>query len=120
MRFIKNCFIPNKENEYYPYSIRKKQLITYVVFMFVFNVFASGFLSKLPGQALADTIYSSSDVIALANEDRSNAGVTLLNESSKLDSAASAKSADMFKYQYWAHDNPTTGATPWSFITASG
>jgi hypothetical protein len=38
----------------------------------------------------------------------------------KLDLAAENKLNDMAKYQYWAHQNPVTGAQPWDFIDAAG
>ncbi len=117
---IKDFFLPTASNKYYPLSLQPHFLYTYLVFMVIFNLFAGRFLSDFPASVLAQSTYSGSDIISLANQDRLGVGLTSLTENQLLDNAASAKATDMLKYQYWAHDNPTTGATPWSFIVASG
>lgn len=58
-------------------------------------------------------------VIQLTNNERLNAGVSIVKENTQLDQAALAKATDMFENNYWAHVSPT-GTEPWYFITASG
>lgn len=118
---FKNFFIPNPSNNYYPISIRPRFMYTYLVFMLIFNLFASHYLTNFAVSPVeAQTTYSSEDIINLTNQDRQTANVALLNENTDLDNAAAAKAADMFQYDYWAHYNPVTGASPWDFITKSG
>jgi len=58
-------------------------------------------------------------VIELTNNERLNAGLTIVKQNQELSQAAQAKAADMFAHNYWAHLSPT-GTEPWSFITSSG
>jgi len=58
-------------------------------------------------------------VIELTNNERLNAGLTILKTNDQLNQAALAKAADMFENNYWAHVSPT-GVEPWYFITKSG
>lgn len=58
-------------------------------------------------------------VLVLTNQERAKSGLAALSLNGKLSSAASAKAADMFAKQYWAHVSPT-GAEPWDFIVAAG
>jgi uncharacterized protein YkwD len=117
---FKDFFIPTQHNGYYPISIQPRFLYTYLVFMLIFNLFTANFFSQLPTSVNAQTTFSSTDIIYLTNQDRLSNNLPVLTENTDLDSAATAKAADMFKYQYWAHYNPSTGASPWSFIVANG
>ena len=58
-------------------------------------------------------------VLVLTNQQRAQSGLAALAISNQLSSAASAKAADMFQNQYWAHVSPS-GKEPWDFISASG
>lgn len=43
-----------------------------------------------------------------------------LRKNNLLTLAAQRKAQDLITYGYWAHNNPTTGATPWKFILGTG
>lgn len=58
-------------------------------------------------------------VIELTNNERLNAGLTIVMVNDELNQAALAKATDMFENNYWAHISPT-GTEPWQFITNSG
>ena len=62
---------------------------------------------------------SSGSLVSLVNSSRSQAGLATLSTNGQLESAASAKAADMFLNQYFAHTSPQ-GKTPWDFIGATG
>lgn len=68
-----------------------------------------GYASQIPPQT----------IIELTNKERAAAGLPTLKESKELDAAATAKAADMFASDYWAHNAPD-GTEPWTFILNSG
>jgi hypothetical protein len=59
------------------------------------------------------------EIIALTNTERADNNVSNLQEDALLDSAASAKAADMATNDYFAHVGPG-GKTPWQWIDQSG
>lgn len=58
---------------------------------------------------------SVSEVIALTNQKRAEAGVPALRENPNLDQGASSKGAHMLANNYWAHVAPD-GTQPWKFF----
>jgi hypothetical protein len=58
-------------------------------------------------------------VLDLVNQERTKNNLSPLSLNTDLSTAATAKAADMFKNNYWAHVSPK-GTTPWEFITGSG
>lgn len=52
----------------------------------------------------------------LVNQYRVEQGLAPLKRIPQLDASAQEKCDDMVKYKYWAHDNPSTGTEPWTFI----
>lgn len=54
------------------------------------------------------------------NQQREQRGVAALSLVQTLVKSALAHCQDIVKYDYWAHVNPVTGATPWQFISAAG
>lgn len=64
--------------------------------------------------------YSNSEVISAVNSTRTQNSLKTLTENKQLDQAAAAKLADIQTYQYWAHNNPTTQKTWFSFIRQAG
>lgn len=59
------------------------------------------------------------EVITLANGARSQAGLSVLSENSRLSEAAQAKAEDMLKHDYFAHTSPI-GVEPWYWIKQAG
>lgn len=55
-------------------------------------------------------------IFKLVNEYRTEQGVAPLKRSKALDNSAMEKCLDMQEYQYWSHDNPVTGETPFAVI----
>ena len=58
-------------------------------------------------------------LVTLTNQDRLEAGVLPLTESTLLSTAAQEKADDMVKEGYFAHTSPL-GISPWHWITAVG
>ncbi|MEI6462722.1 MAG: CAP domain-containing protein [bacterium] len=88
------------------------------VVIFGFNFLSFNYLPNFVNKVEAGSI-NADDLINLANESRSDAGLVKLNKNSELTAAAKAKSEDMFAKGYWAHFGPN-GETPWQFIKAAG
>ena len=59
-------------------------------------------------------------VLYAVNETRVEHGLQPLTMNAQLQQAAEAKGVNMQSYGYWAHTNPTTHETGWTFIQASG
>ncbi len=87
-------------------------------------VFSLGFLNKsagirggvILGYATNITV---DQVVAQTNQQRSAVGLSPLQFSGVLSSAAQAKAQDMFSNNYWAHVSPA-GKQPWDFIREAG
>lgn len=112
---IQNCLIPNKRNKFKPYLLRKVAILAYSLLLIFVNSFG-GLLGI--DQALASSI-TSSNIVALTNQERNSLGLNTLNTNAQLSAAALAKANDMFEKQYWDHFGPN-GETPWQFIRAAG
>jgi len=112
---VKKFFIPNKENSYKPYLLRKIALVLYTAILLFVNTF--GGLLGIP-QAMASSI-SPANIIQLTNQQRTASGLNTLTSNAKLAAAAQAKANNMFELQYWDHYGPN-GETPWMFISQAG
>ncbi len=112
---MKKFFIPNKENSYKPYLLRKIALVLYTAILLFVNTF--GGLLGIP-QAMASSI-SPANIIQLTNQQRTASGLNTLTSNAKLAAAAQAKANNMFELQYWDHYGPN-GETPWMFISQAG
>ncbi|MCB9791083.1 hypothetical protein H6764_03610 [Candidatus Nomurabacteria bacterium] len=115
---LKELFIPDKKNGYYPYAIRKPALSFYTVLLILFNLF-SGVLLPAANQEVAASSITPYALIELTNKERVGRGLNSLNTDSRLTEAAYDKAADMFKKDYWDHFGPN-GETPWQFINGEG
>lgn len=61
-----------------------------------------------------------STLFTLVNQQRVANGLSALIDNPKLDASATAKCSDMVLHNYWAHDDPVTGTTPWDFMHQQG
>jgi hypothetical protein len=59
-------------------------------------------------------------LLELTNEKRAANGLNSLRLNDALSDAGRRKANDMFTTNYWAHNNPVTGSTPWTWIGATG
>lgn len=119
MRHLKRYFIPHKENDYKPHSLREKSVLVLFLIVvvaelgFLIQVFVifdkTNFLaSVLPGV-----------LVSLTNSDREKNDAPPLKENSLLVKAAEAKAQDMATRGYFAHTSPD-GKTPWYWLDQVG
>jgi uncharacterized protein YkwD len=60
------------------------------------------------------------NVFVAVNGERATLGIAPLERSEQLDEVAQAKLDDIVEYRYWSHNNPVTGATPWTWFKQKG
>ncbi|MDD3661623.1 MAG: CAP domain-containing protein [Candidatus Dojkabacteria bacterium] len=109
-----NLIIPRYQNGFYPLLLRKKALAVFTVGLLGLNMLSNG-----AGLGIFAGSVSSSDLVALTNQERAAAGLSSLQVDARLTSAAHAKAQNIFTYQYWSHYGPN-GETPWQFILGQG
>lgn len=71
-------------------------------------------LRTIPASAFAN-----STVVSLINSQRTAAGLSSLQQNSKLNISANSKAIHLCQNNYWGHTGPD-GVTPWSFISKAG
>jgi len=110
-----SLFLPGRHNYY---RARLLHLPVLAMMVFVFLLFHTSF-SLLALSHPAVLGYSSeitpAKIIELTNKEREKNGLSLLKNNSLLNEAARRKAADMFAFDYWAHESPT-GRKPWDFF----
>lgn len=115
---IKGIFIPYEGNNHKPKVLRPKSLISYALIAIVIKLAVTGFLFvTYPTPAELAAIISS-NMIALVNESRVEAGVEPLKENLILGTFAQSKGQDMITRDYFAHNTPE-GKRPWQWIDRS-
>jgi len=106
---LKDYFIPHKGNDYKPKALHHKRLLFHVgtVLLVKVIILILVFFYPITAWMTPDiSIAQSKKVITLTNNIRSNQGLGLLEENSKLNQAAVKKVEDMFINQYFAHVSP--------------
>lgn len=112
--FIRDLFIPNYNNSFYPNLLRKPALILYTILIVSVNAFFS-----IQGVETYASDVSSTALVDYVNQERRSTGLSELKVNSRLVSAAYAKADHIFENQYWSHYGPD-GEAPWDFIDESG
>lgn len=103
-----------------PFWVRRVRHANRVSSNFKSTKFIGAFFTVLVFSTLCATGVSASDiapqkVVDLANADRKEKGLGLLNENDKLANAAAMKAEDMVAKDYFAHTS-SEGLTPWHWI----
>lgn len=107
MQFISNSFL----------SLASKRASAITLSL---ALLAAGVSSALPHIAHAEkTSISTSELVALTNADRAEAGLGELTVNKKLVAAAQAKADNMAKNGYFAHQNPD-GTDSWHWFRLAG
>src|SRR3989344_3261232 len=119
LQWVKDIFVPSKDNTYRPHVLRRGMLI----FFLGLALAAEGFLvanlvTRQSGASFLAAVVQS-EIIALTNTARAEGGVGALTEQTQLDAAAQAKAQDMAAKGYFAHVGPD-GREPWAWITDAG
>lgn len=128
-RHLKHWLVPHKHNDHRPHLIRAHGLAIVAVLIVGLQTTA---LAVRPAAARPPGHQSIGAVLAYAtditpqelfdqtNQQRAANGLPPLQLDSRLNASASAKAADMFQYDYWAHVNPVNGTQPWYWFTQAG
>lgn len=116
---VKNsCFIlPYPDSGTRARFLKNSALFVYVLVLLSFQLFVYRASPQILGFA---TNIKVDEVYTLVNQERSEAGLSGLSRSSKLEKAALEKARDMFAKNYWAHYAPDGSTTPWQFIISAG
>jgi uncharacterized protein YkwD len=116
---IHDHFIPHERNNYHPHILNQRLLglLSMLMVAVKFAVLASVAFS--PAATTYSSAITTSNVLSLTNESRTEYSLPALVLNTKLSQAAQAKAADMAAKGYFAHTSPD-GRTPWSFIQAAG
>lgn len=117
--FLSHLFMPRESNNHRAKVLHHTNLFLTIVFLLLASFLIQGIRVSFPSVLGIQADISSEELLFLTNKERQNAGVGSLVSNEKLSQAANEKAADMFAYNYWAHNSPT-GKTPWVFIKSTG
>lgn len=113
-------FIPSLDNDHKPHFLRHGALHFYSAALIAVKVFVIAFLFiTYPSIAEFSTV-TSNRIIELSNNARADQGLPVLMRNSTLDESAMLKAQDMVANNYFAHDDPVNGTTPWEWFKAAG
>jgi len=117
--FWKKLFIPHEHNNHRA-NLLKPAFLGLFIALYVLNQSLIKTLSIVrPGILGYSSEITAQKVLDQTNQVRQKAGLTLLSYNSTLSKSASAKAADMFANNYWAHNSPS-GKSPWDFFKQNG
>ena len=120
---IQRFFIPHEDNNYHAQSLHTNMLSTYLV-VAIMLVFISKQVPAFSNVLGIATDITTQKLFSLTNDERTKAGLALLQENTELDKAAAAKAKDMFQKDYWSHFAPAPCndglCSPWDFIKQAG
>ncbi len=97
--------------------LKNSALFLYVLVLLFSQVYLYRMSPRILGFA---TNIATSELYQLVNQERSKAGLPILQRNYKLEQAALKKAQDMFAKNYWAHYAPDGSTTPWQFILQAG
>lgn len=118
--FFHHLFIPRESNKHRARILHHDSLLLIITFMLFTAALFSTVQNNFPMVLGITANISINDLVNLTNQDRAENNVGPLRLNAELSQAATAKAADMFAHDYWAHIDPDTGATPWVFIKNAG
>ena len=116
---IHHYFLPHESNNYKARTLHVTVFIYYIALLLLFQTSAGIIRHAVPNILGYATSITVEQTLALVNKKRAETGLSPLQLSFELSTAATQKAADMFTKDYWAHVSPT-GATPWQFINGAG
>ena len=108
---IKNFFLPTPENNFYPFSLRKKAIITYILIAVLIKTIPLLVIYYVPTTNFFAEV-NSNVILNLTNEYRKQNGLNELKVNPLLNEIAKEKASDMLSKKYFAHNSPD-GLTPW-------
>ena len=116
---FKHFFVPGHHNAHRPRVLHRSWLVFFLAVILATEGFlVSNLIARQSNQQFLAAVVPA-EIIALTNTERVDNSVGTLQEDALLDSAASAKAADMAANGYFSHVGPD-GKTPWQWIDESG
>lgn len=115
---LRSLFIPSLDNNFNPGFLHSKVVFYGVLFLLVVKIITVGFFIPIPGNIFFADI-TKTDLLNLANQQRSQLGIAPLAENNILDQAAKLKAQDMVNKGYFSHVSPS-GITPWFWFRQVG
>ena len=112
-------FLPHPHNNHKAVLLWPRSIVILIGLFIMGRSIVDITVGLLPGVLGYASQIDSAKVIEFTNAERQNAGLGTVTYNYALSQAASAKAADMFSHNYWAHVSPQ-GTDPWSFVTSSG
>lgn len=119
INFLNHLFLPREKNNYRAGLLHHKILLNLTLLFVAAGLITSLIRTNYPSVLGLSSDISNQQLLILTNQQRQNNNLGALTDNSELDQAAVNKAADMFAKDYWAHNAPN-GATPWTFIKATG
>lgn len=116
---IKNIFVPCEENGFVPRVLSLNYFLPLIVLAVAFLISPAAYRYRQAALLAGSNGYSSQDIVALANIDRTKVGLSELKVNSVLNKAAEAKVQDMLSKNYFSHVSPDN-KTPWDFFKSVG
>lgn len=117
--FLSHLFLPKESNNHRAKILHHTNLFLTIVFLLLTSFFVQRLKVSFPSVLGVKADISAEQLLLLTNKERQANGVLPLSLNEHLSEAAAKKAADMFEYDYWAHNSPS-GKTPWVFIQSSG
>mgnify|MGYP002682242939 FL=1 len=108
---LKNFFLPTTENDFYPFSLRKKAIISYILIAILIKAIPLLIIYYVPTTDFFAEVNSNA-ILSLTNEFRRQNGLNELKVNPLLNEIAKEKASDMINKKYFAHNSPD-GLTPW-------
>lgn len=116
---IKNCFIPQKDNDYIPRVLKHDLLLSYSIALVLLKVLVVSVSLILSSTVVLSSAINQKNIVDLTNKTRREQGLAQLKINPLLTSAAQTKAEDILTKQYFAHTSPS-GTTPWILIRQTG
>lgn len=118
-KWLLRNFVPGKENEYRPYVLRVRSLISILLIMGLLEfLFLAYSLYLFPNTNLLASLFPGA-LVDRTNEEREEAHTPLLTVNPLLQEGAQLKAEDMAEHRYFAHIAPN-GKTPWDWFKEAG
>ena len=108
---LKNFFLPTTENDFYPFSLRKKAIISYILIALLIKAIPLVIIYYVPTTDFFAEVNSNA-ILSLTNEFRRKNGLSELKVNPLLNEIAKEKASDMINKKYFSHNSPD-GLTPW-------
>lgn len=117
-KLVKLLFFPHEANNHKAFLIQPGYIGVLIAVYLLNQSFIKAFTLSQPGVLGYSSEITAQKVLDQTNARRQTQGLPKLKLNPVLSESASAKAANMFAENYWAHNSPS-GKTPWDFFRAA-